>query len=32
MNWKIWISVPALYAVFSLWYFNWQGPITQPEI
>ena len=32
MNWKIWISVPALYGVFSLWYFNWQGQITQPEI
>ena len=32
MNWKIWISVPVLYAVFSLWYFNWQGPLTQAEI
>jgi len=32
MNWKIWISVPVLYAMFSLWYFNWQGPLTQPEI
>ena len=32
MNWKIWTSVPVLYAVFSLWYFNWQGPLTQAEI
>lgn len=32
MNWKIWIAVPAIYAVFCFWYFNWQGPLTQPEI
>lgn len=32
MNWKIWISVSILYAAFCLWYFNWQGPLTQPEI
>lgn len=32
MNWKIWIAVPVLYGVFSLWYFNWQGPLTQEEI
>lgn len=32
MNWKIWICVPVLYGVFSLWYFNWNGPITSGEI
>lgn len=32
MNWKIWICVPIAYALFSLWYFNWQGPLTQAEI
>ena len=32
MNWKIWICVPIAYGLFSLWYFNWQGPITQPEV
>jgi len=32
MNWKIWIAVPVLYGVFSLWYFNWQGPVTPEEI
>ena len=32
MNWKIWICVPITYALFSLWYFNWQGPLTKAEI
>ena len=32
MNWKIWIWVPVLYGLFSLWYFNWQGPLTEEEI
>ena len=32
MNWKLWICVPIVYGLFSLWYFNWQGPITQPEV
>ena len=32
MIWKIWIFVPILYALFSLWYFNWRGPITPEEI
>ena len=32
MKWKIWICVPITYALFSLWYFNWQGPLTQTEI
>ena len=32
MNWKIWICVPITYALFSLWYFNWQGPLRQAEI
>ena len=30
--WKIWIFVAVLYGVFSLWYFNWAGPITSSEI
>jgi hypothetical protein len=29
---KIWILVLILYALFSLWYFNWSGPITASEI
>lgn len=29
---KIWILVPILYGLFSLWYFNWSGPITAAEI
>lgn len=32
MNWKIWALVPVLYGIFSLWYFNWSGPITPREI
>ena len=32
MNWKIWVWVPLLYGLFSLWYFNWQGPLTEEEI
>ena len=32
MNWKIWICVPIVYGFFSLWYFNWQGPLTQSEV
>ena len=32
MIWKIWILVPILYGVFSLWYFNWSGPVTPDEI
>ena len=32
MNWKIWICVPIVYGFFSLWYFNWQGPLTLPEV
>ena len=32
MTWQIWIWVPVVYGVFSLWYFNWQGPVTQQEI
>ena len=32
MNWMIWIFVPVLYGVFSLWYFNWQGPLSTEEI
>ena len=32
MNWKIWICVPVVYGLFSLWYFNWQGPLTQAEV
>ena len=32
MNWKIWVCVPIAYALFSMWYFNWQGPLTQAEI
>ncbi len=31
MNWKIWILVPVVYGVFSLWYFNWRGPISAVE-
>jgi len=30
--WKIWIVVPIVYGFFSLWYFNWGGPITASEI
>jgi hypothetical protein len=32
MNWKIWICVPVFYGLFSLWYFNWQGPLSQQEV
>jgi hypothetical protein len=32
MIWKIWILVPILYGVFSLWYFNLNGPVTADEI
>ena len=32
MNWQIWILVPIFYGLFSLWYFNWQGLVTQAEI
>ena len=32
MNWKIWVWVPLLYGLFSLWYFNWQGPLNEEEI
>ncbi len=32
MSWKIWILVPILYGLFSLWYFNWSGPIAAAEI
>lgn len=32
MTWKIWILVPILYAIFSLWYFNWNGPVTTQEV
>ena len=32
MKWKIWILVPIVYGVFTLWYFNWQGPITAAEV
>jgi len=30
--WKIWVLVAVLYGVFSLWYFNWSGPIAASEI
>lgn len=29
---KIWILVAVLYGLFSLWYFNWSGPLTASEI
>lgn len=32
MNWKIWLFVPIAYLAFALWYFNWQGPLTEDEI
>lgn len=32
MIWQIWILVPIIYGLFSLWYFNWQGPVSQAEI
>jgi len=32
MSWQIWILVPIFYGLFALWYFNWQGPVTQSEI
>lgn len=32
MIWKIWILVPIIYGVFSLWYFNWKGPLAPEEI
>jgi len=28
----IWIFVAILYGLFSLWYFNWRGPIVATEI
>ena len=28
----IWAGALLLYAVFSLWYNNWRGPVTAPEI
>ncbi len=32
MLWRIWILVPIVYGLFSLWYFNWSGPITADEV
>ncbi len=32
MTWQIWLAVPLLYALFSTWYFNWQGPVTPEEV
>lgn len=32
MMWKIWILVPIVYGIFSIWYFNWRGPITFEEV
>ncbi|MFT7220649.1 MAG: hypothetical protein ACI8Z1_002268 [Candidatus Azotimanducaceae bacterium] len=32
MIWKIWILVPVIYGAFSLWYFNWRGPISSSEV
>ena len=32
MSWKIWMLVPIVYGLFSLWYFNWKGPLTTNEI
>lgn len=32
MIWKIWLLVPVIYACFSLWYFNWRGPIPAVEV
>ena len=32
MSWKIWIFVPILYGLYSLWYFNWSPPISSSEI
>ena len=32
MVWKIWLLVPLIYTLFSLWYFNWQGALTPVEI
>lgn len=32
MMWKIWILVPIIYGIFSIWYFNWRGPITFEEV
>jgi len=29
---KIWIMVAIVYGLFSLWYFNWSGPIAASEI
>ena len=29
---KIWLLVSILYGLFSLWYFNWSGPIAASEI
>lgn len=29
---KIWLLVPIFYGLFSLWYFNWNGPISASEI
>ncbi len=32
MIWKIWLLVPVLYGLFSLWYFNWKGSLTPEEV
>lgn len=32
MIWQIWILVPVLYGLFTLWYFNWGGPIRSEEV
>lgn len=32
MNIWIWAGVAILYLIFSLWYFNWKGPLTTEEI
>ena len=32
MSWKIWVLVPIIYGLFSLWYFNWSGPINASEV
>ena len=32
MIWEIWILVPIVYGLFSLWYFNRKGPLSPQEI